>query len=124
MLSRTKVFAGLTAVVAAVSAGVPAAGAAPSPCQAVSQSTGSEVQVVVEGHYSYTRGNAEVTLTCKLIQNGVTLKSVSDPMWGPVAALAFDERIGTQPFSVCYWLLIKEAGPEGFPTNHYHYTNC
>ena len=52
MASRTRRLAGIAAAAFVISAAVPATNAAAAliPCQAVSQSTGSEVAVVLVGH--------------------------------------------------------------------------
>jgi hypothetical protein len=127
MLSRTGRFAGVAAAVLAVTAGLPAgaAGAADGPCRAVvSQSTGSEVAILLEGHFSSSRRNApDVTLTCHIVQNGVKVVSVTDPFSGAFAALASDERIGTDPFYVCYTLTdVPTLGP--LPEEDYTSTDC
>jgi hypothetical protein len=113
MLSKTKRFAGVAAAMLAVHAGIPAAGAAASPCRAVvAQSTGSEVAILLEGHYSYSGDNGpiEVSLTCHIVQNGVKVVSVGDFLSGPTAALVSDERIGTDPFYVCYTFAVTPIG--------------
>ena len=126
MLSKTRRVCGLVTAVLAVSAAIPAttAGAAWSPCTAVSQSTGSEVAVLLEGHFSSSRRNApDVTLTCHIVQNGVKVVSVTDPFSGAFAALASDERIGTDPFYVCYTLIdVPTLGP--LPEEDYTSTDC
>ena len=128
MLSRTRRFAALAVTALAVSAGIPAtaAGTAASPCRAVvSQSTGSEVAILLEGHYSYSGGDrpVEVSLTCHIVQNGVKVVSVGDFLSGPTAALVSDERIGTDPFYVCYTVAVTPIGGplmEDYP----HGTDC
>lgn len=93
--------------------------AAPAPCRAVSQSTGSEVAILLEGHYADTQGG-DVTLRCYLVQNGVTVASVTDPLVGPVAALAADQRLSTAPFRVCWEVTIRRFVDWGY----YHHNSC
>lgn len=129
MLSKARRLAGVAAAVLAVSAGIPAtpAGAAAGPCTAVvSQSTGSEVAIVLEGHYRWTKSNtADVRLTCHIVQNGVHVVSVSDELRGSVAALASDERIGTDPFYVCYSIYVTDRpNLPPYPTDFYSYSSC
>ena len=129
MLSRTKRFAGVAAAALAVSAGIPAttAGAAAGPCTAVvSQSTGSEVAILLEGHYRWPKSStADVRLTCHIVQNDVTVVSVTDPLTGHVAALASDVRIGTDPWYVCYSIYVtNRPNLPPYPTDFYSYSNC
>lgn len=121
MLSKAKRLTGLAATALAVSAALPAApaGAALGPCTAVAQSTGSEVAVVVEGDYVDNKWLGNVSLTCHLVQNGVTVASIKDPLIGPVATLASDQRLGTDPFHVCYSVHIGK--PFGGSVS---FTNC
>jgi hypothetical protein len=92
-----------------------------APCRADARSTGSEVAIVLTGEY-VDRTGSDVTLTCILVQNGVRVVSVRDPLGGPVAALASDQRLGTAPFSVCYDV-VGHKMVDDFGTT-YHYTNC
>lgn len=122
MLSKTKRLAAVATAALAISAVVPAASAtavAPAPCRAVSQSTGSEVAIVLVGHYVDSEGG-DVTLTCSIIQNGVRVVSVKDPLIGPLAATVSDQRLGTAPFRVCYTVSIEGLSP----WNYKSYTNC
>ncbi|HEV2757596.1 MAG TPA: hypothetical protein VG318_17670 [Actinomycetota bacterium] len=108
----------------ALSASIPAttAGAATSTCNAVTHSTGSEVAVVLEGHYRWPKDNtADVRLTCHIVQNGVKVVSVTDPLSGHVAALVSDARIGTDPFSVCYTIMVSN---QPAPWDWLTMTNC
>lgn len=124
MAHKTKRLVAVAAAVAALSAAMPAATAgaalAAGPCRAVSQSTGSEVAIVLEGHYT-TKNGGDVTLTCSIIQNNVRVVSVRDPLTGPVAALASDQRLGTAPFRVCYSVTIEDLNPWG---PYYSYSDC
>lgn len=124
MALETRRLAAVVAAAAALSAAVPVttAGAtiAAGPCRVVSQSTGSEVAIVLEGHYT-TKNGGDVTLTCSIIQNGVRVVSVKDPLTGPVAALASDQRLGTAPFRVCYSVTIEDLNPWG---PYYSYSDC
>ncbi|HEV2757597.1 MAG TPA: hypothetical protein VG318_17675 [Actinomycetota bacterium] len=126
MLCRTRRAAATAAAVLTVAAGIaaPTAAAADGPCQAVaSQSTGSEVAVVLEGHYRWPKDTtSDVRLTCHLVQNGVKVVSVTDPLRGHVAALVSDARIGTDPFTVCYTIYVSDPGPVTWP--YFTTTNC
>lgn len=124
MLSRTKRLAVVAAAALAVSAGIPAttAGAATGPCMGVTHSTGSEVAILLVGHYTWTKDRtADVRLTCHIVQNGVKVVSVTDPLSGNVAALASDERVGTDPFYVCYTISISN---QPAPWNWLTFSNC
>ncbi len=124
MLSKTRRLTGMIATVLVISACIPitTAGAAPDICNAVSHSTGSEVAVVLEGHYRWTKDRtADVRLTCHLVQNGVKVVSVTDPLSGHVAALVSDQRIGTDPFSVCYTIMVSN---QPAPWDWLTMTNC
>lgn len=119
MRSRPRRLAGVTAAALAVFAAIPAtpSGAAIRPCQAVvSQSTGSEIAIVLEGHYTYSGPDASISdarLTCHIVQYGVKVVSVTDPFEGPTAALVSDERIDPDPFSICYSLdVVRILGPQ------------
>jgi hypothetical protein len=129
MLSNAKRFAAAASAALAIAAGVapPAAGSAEAPCRAaVAQSTGSEVAIVLEGHYRWPKSTtAHVRLTCHIVQNGLKVVSVSDPLPGHVAALVSDERIGTDPFSICHSIYVTErALTPPLPTDAYSFTNC
>lgn len=124
MFSKTRRLTGTIAMGLVISAGLPAptAGAAPGTCNAVSRSTGSEVAVVLEGHYRWPKDNtADVRLTCHIVQNGVKVVSVTDPLSGHVAALVSDQRIGTDPFTVCYTIMVSN---QPAPWNWLTMTNC
>jgi hypothetical protein len=124
MLLKTRRYAASVAAVLAVSGAIPAttAAAAPDVCNAVSHSTGSEVAVVLEGHYRWPKDNtSDVRLTCHIVQNGVKVVSVTDPLSGHVAALVSDQRIGTDPFTVCYTILVSNNPA---PWNWLTMTNC
>ena len=119
MRSVTRRLTVLAAAALALSSIVPAptAGAAPSPCRAVvSQSTGSETAILLEGHYSYSGSDANISdaqLTCYIVQNGVKVVTVRDQFEGPTAALVSDERIDPYPFSVCYSVVVvRIVGPQ------------
>jgi hypothetical protein len=110
MLSKTKRLTAVAAAAVALSAALPAtsAGAVPGTCNAVTHSTGSEVAVLLEGHFRWAKDTrADVRLTCHIVQNGVKVVSVTDPLSGNVAALASDARIGTDPFRVCYSIMLN-----------------
>ena len=123
MLSKKRRLAGVTMAAAALAMALPAgtATARLAPCRATSASTGSEVAIVLTGEYE-DRAGGNVVLTCVLVQNGVRVASVRDPLFGPVAALASDQRLGTDPFEVCYDVvtsfMVDDFG------SHYHYTDC
>ena len=124
MRSKTRRYAAAVTAVLAVSAAIPAttAGAAPDICNAVSHSTGSETAVLLEGHYRWPKDRtADVRLTCHLVQNGVKVVSVTDPLSGHVAALASDERIGPDPFQVCYTVMVSNNPA---PWDWLTMTNC
>jgi hypothetical protein len=110
MLSRTRRVAAATAAVLAVVGGMaaPTAAAAEGPCQAtVSQSTGSEIAIVLTGHFTYSGNNstlADANLTCHIVQNGVAVVTVSDQLAGPTAITVSDQRIEDGPYHVCYFL--------------------
>ncbi|HEV2757598.1 MAG TPA: hypothetical protein VG318_17680 [Actinomycetota bacterium] len=110
MLSRTRRVAATVAAVLAVAGGMaaPTAAAAEGPCQAaVSQSTGSEIAIVLEGHFTYSGSNsalADANLTCHIVQNGVPVVTVSDQLVGPTAITVTDQRIDPDPYHVCYAL--------------------
>ena len=128
MLSRTRRFAGVAVAALALSAGIPAATAGADSielCRAVvSHSTGSEIAILLEGRYTHSGdGNAEARLTCHIVQNGVKVVSITDPLEGPHAALASDERIDPDPFYVCHELTVwKILGPQ--PIDYPQDTNC
>ena len=128
MLAKTRCVVGVAAAALAVSAAIPAATAAADSlelCRAVvSHSTGSEIAILLEGRYTHSGdGNAEARLTCHIVQNGVKVVSVTDPLEGPHAALASDERIAPDPFYVCHELTVwKILGPQ--PIDYPHDTNC
>jgi hypothetical protein len=128
MLANTKRLTAVAAAVLALSAAIPvtSAGAVPEICNAVSHSTGSEVAVLLEGHYRWPKSTtAHVSLTCHIVQNGVKVVSVSDELPGHIAALASDERIGTDPFSVCYSIYVTDRPlTPPFPIHAYSTTNC
>lgn len=121
MLSKAKRLIGVAAAAVAVSAALPAptAGAALAPCRAVSQSTGSEVAIVLEGQY-VDKSGGDVVLTCYLVQNGVRVASARDPLVGPVAVLASDQRLSTVPFTVCYTVSIRNL----VTWSSSYYSNC
>ncbi|HEV2757599.1 MAG TPA: hypothetical protein VG318_17685 [Actinomycetota bacterium] len=115
------------AVALAAPISAPAAGAAESPCRAVvSPSTGSEIAIVLEGHYTYSGPHANISdarLTCHIVQNGVRVVSVTDPFEGPTAALLSDERIDAGPFSICYSLdVLRILGPQ--PSDYPSSSDC
>jgi hypothetical protein len=119
MRSLTTRLAVVAAVALALPSAVhaPAAGAALSPCRAVvSQSTGSETAIVLEGHYSYSgpdAGISDAQLTCYIVRNGVKVVAVPDPFEGLTAALVSDERIDPGPFTVCYSVVVvRRLGPQ------------
>lgn len=110
MLSMTRRAAAVAAAVLAVAGGMaaPTAAAAEGPCQAtVSQSTGSEIAIVLTGQFTYSGGNsllADAQLTCRIVQNGVPVVTVSDELTGPTAITVSDQRIDPDPYYVCYAL--------------------
>lgn len=112
MLSKTRRFAAVATAAFALSAALPAGTAAGAPvtCRAVSASTGSEVAIVLQGQY-VDKAGGDVRLTCHIVQNGVKIVSVTDPLTGPVAATVSDQRIGTAPFRVCYSVAIEPLNP-------------
>lgn len=126
MRSRTRRITGVTAAALAAFAAIPAtpSGAAIRPCQAVvSQSTGSETAVVLEGHFRTDRENSEVRLTCHLVQNGVKVVSVTDPFTGPWALTVTDQRIDPDPYYVCYELsILVILGPQ--PADYPYSSDC
>lgn len=121
MLSK-KMRLGAVAAALAASAAVPApASAALTTCQAaVSQSTGSETAVLLVGRYVDQKWRGMVTLTCNIVQNGVTVASAGDVGSGSVAVVASDERIPPGPFTVCYEVRIFVPSTMA----HYYMTNC
>jgi hypothetical protein len=124
MLSKTKRLTAVAATVLALCASTPAASAdaALGTCNAVSHSTGSEVVVLLEGHYRWAKDTtADVRLTCHIVQNGVKVVSVTDPLSGNFAALASDARIGTDPFHLCYTIMVNN---QPAPWNWVTMTNC
>lgn len=119
MSPRIRLLTAAAAVATAAFAGMPAraAGAAESPCRAVvSQSTGSETAILLEGHYSYSgpdAGISDTQLTCYIVQNGAKVVAVSDQLEGPTAALVSDERIDPHPFTICYSVVVvRRLGPQ------------
>ena len=121
MLRGIRRFVGVTAAALALAGALPAgtATAAAGPCRATSQSTGSEVAIVLSGSYVDKQGG-DVQLTCYLVQGDRTVASTSDELSGPVAALASDQRLGTAPFQVCYEVTIWRFVDWGY----YHYNSC
>lgn len=128
MLTRTRRLVGVAAAALAVSAALPApvAGAVDdAPCNAaVTQSTDSEVAILLEGHYVWNKRDGHVRLTCHIFQNGVEVAAVSDQLPGWIAALASDERIGTDPFYVCYSIYVTATNGPPLPRPTYTYSSC
>ncbi|HEV2757595.1 MAG TPA: hypothetical protein VG318_17665 [Actinomycetota bacterium] len=114
MRPKTRRLAAVAVAAIAVAAAAPAAtaraesSAVAGPCRATSASTGSEVQVVLTGNYTDDSTTSNVTLSCHIVMGGRRILSVTDPLLGPVAALAAEQRIDTAPFYVCYELHIRE----------------
>jgi hypothetical protein len=98
----------LSVVAAAVISLFPAtsgAAVAAAPCQAKDVIKLEEWShtVAVTGHYT-SPGAVDVRLTCGIVQNGVTVKRISESVPGPVAAIATTTSVSGQYYSVCYEL--------------------
>jgi hypothetical protein len=123
-MSRTRRLVAVAAAAAAIAAAAPASRAvadtAAGPCKVVSQSTGSEVAIVLVGNYT-TKTGGDVILTCYLVQNGVKVASARDSLRGPVAALVSDQRLNTSPFTVCYAVAMQDISPWGL---WHHFSDC
>lgn len=90
-------------------------------CQAKSLGTHSEFGqfVAVVGAYKGPADALEVHLTCGIVQRGVTVDRVQDPLVGPVAALAEVRTVWGGTVSACYE--IKVIPVSGAPT---YYDTC
>lgn len=104
MLGRFKALP-VAVVAAALAALVPSSpAAAMNACQARSLGTHHQIGqfVAVVGAYKGPADAVEVSLTCGLVRDGVTIDRVSDSTTGPAAALA-DVRIvpGSTPVTSC-----------------------
>lgn len=98
MLLRARTLIAAAVVAGAlVPAGAPPAQAMAT-CQAKSLGTHSEYGqfVLVAGTYKGPTDAVDVVLTCGLVSNGVTIDRVTDPLVGPVAALASVETVYTR----------------------------
>lgn len=112
MIRRSKRLLAVAAVAAAVSALVPTSGAvaALGPCQAKDVAKVQEWShtVAVTGEY-HAVGALDVRLTCGIVQNGATVWSTTDPLAGPVAALAAVTEVQGQNYTVCYEIVTLRA---------------
>lgn len=114
MRPKTRRLAAVAVAAIAVTAAAPAASvgagssAVAGPCRVTSASTGSEVQAVMTGNYAADDTSSNVTLSCHIVMGGRRILSVTDPLVGPVAVLAAEQRIDTAPFYVCYELHIRK----------------
>ena len=61
--------------------------------------------VGITGVYTAT-GAIDVRLTCGIVQNGVTVRRVTDSVPGPVAALAATVSVQGQFYSVCHEIVV------------------
>jgi hypothetical protein len=62
----------------------------------------------VTGEYT-TVGAIDVRLTCGIVQNGVTVRRISESVPGPVAAIATTTNIQGQYYSVCYEYVVTHV---------------
>lgn len=102
MVHRTKRLLVVSAMVAGLAAILPAAPAtAMAPCQVKSISTiqGGQTNAIA-GAYT-TAGAADVSLTCGIVRNGVTVARFSEKIPGPIAAVAGTSNVGGF-FTVCH----------------------
>ena len=102
MVLRTKRLLVASTAVVGLAAILPAAPAtAMAPCQVRSISTIQSGQTnVIAGAYT-TAGAADVSLTCGIVRNGVTVARVSEKIPGPVATVAGTANVGGL-FTVCH----------------------
>lgn len=110
MLRRFKHLVVVSAVAAVVMALFPVssgAAVAAAPCQAKDVVKLQEWShtAAVTGAYT-TSGALDVQLTCGIVQNGVTVRRVSETAPGPVAALATTVNIQGQFYSVCHEIFV------------------
>jgi hypothetical protein len=110
MLRRFKRLVVISAVAAAVTALFPVssgAAVAVASCQAkdvVKLEEWSHTALVTGAHAA--PGALDVQLTCGIVQNGVTVRRVSETAPGPVAAIAQTVSIQGQYYSVCYEIVV------------------
>jgi hypothetical protein len=106
MFRRTKRLLVASATIAGLAAILPAAPAtAMAPCQVRSISTiqGGQTNVIA-GAYT-TAGATDVSLTCGIVRNGLTVARFSEKIPGPVAAVAGTANVGGF-FTVCHELRV------------------
>jgi uncharacterized protein (DUF697 family) len=105
MIRSCKRLVAVSAVVAALGAlsPAPAGAAALAPCQVrdVVKLEEWSHTAAVTGEYTAV-GAIDVRLTCGIVQNGVTVRRISESIPGPVAAIATTTNIQGQYYSVCY----------------------
>ena len=102
--------AGAVAAAALVPFGAPQAQAMAA-CQVKPLGTHSEFGqlVAVFGFYNAPAGAIDVELTCGIVRQGVTAARVTDPLTGPVAALAAVRGVGGGSVSSCYEVVVTYA---------------
>ena len=110
MLRRFKRFVVISAVAASIVALFPVssgAAVAAAPCQAKDVVKLQEWShtALVTGQYT-TAGAIDDQLTCGIVQNGATVRRVSESVPGPVAALAATVGIQGQYYSVCHEIVV------------------
>ena len=106
MVFRTRRFLVITAMALALAAVLPVSPAsAMAPCQVRSISTiqGGQTNAIA-GAYT-TAGAANVSLTCGIVRNGVTVARFSEKVPGPVATVAGTANEGGY-FTVCHEIYV------------------
>lgn len=106
MVRKTKRLLVASAMVVGLATVLPAAPAtAMAPCQVRSIATiqGGQLNVIA-GAYT-TAGAVDVSLTCGIVRNGVTVARFSENIPGPVAAVAGTSNAGGI-FTVCHELRV------------------
>lgn len=110
MLRRFKRLVVVSAIAATIVALFPAssgAAIAAAPCQAKDVVKLQEWShtVAVTGQYT-TAGAVDVQLTCGIVQNGVTVRRISESAPGPVAVVAATTNVSGQYYSVCHEIFV------------------
>ena len=106
MVRRTKSLLAVSAMVVGLFAALPAApAAAMAPCQVRSIATLQSGQTnVIAGVYT-SAGAADVSLTCGIVSNNVTVARISEKIPGPVATVAGTANAGGS-FTVCHEIFV------------------
>jgi hypothetical protein len=122
MRARTGLGAIAVAAALVVGGGVAAAAADPTYCTGSAASVdGNKFVVQVNGYFADPDGY-DVDLRCFVLQHGREAVGLSDPLVGPVAAVAVGGIIDAAPFQICYRLTVSDpVNAWGF---YYSWSNC